>query len=186
MWKLYQVPDSKVLSVEYVGNYMVFENNGRKIKICSSVLAIIKKYLQCDLKSCEAGGVLIGRENLSNNNLIIEFATEPMPRDTRHRNRFYRKDKGHISFYKNLYEESERVYAYIGEWHTHPEPIPSYSILDFANWQEIGRGSSSNDTQIHLIAGYEGLRLWGFSILSQKVTELTTFMWNEVIFDEEI
>ena len=159
---------------------MVFESNNKKIKICSSVLHIIKKYLQNDIKSCEAGGVLIGRENLSNSNLIIEFATEPMPADKRGRYEFNRKDKGHICFYKKLYEENNRVYAYIGEWHTHPEAIPSYSIIDFANWKKIGKNASGNYAQIHLIAGYEGLRLWQFSSSTQKTIELVTIMWNEL------
>ena len=73
---------------------MVFDNEDRQIKICINVLDVIKKYLQYDKRDSEAGGVLVGRENISNNNLIIEFATEPMPNDKRSRNKFYRKDIG--------------------------------------------------------------------------------------------
>lgn len=163
---------------------MVFENNGRKIKICNNVLDIIKKYIQYDRESCEAGGVLIGRENISDNNLIVEYVTEPMSGDKKSRKRFYRKDNGHIYFYKQMYEENKGIYAYVGEWHTHPEAIPLYSILDFENWKKIGRDSGHNSAHIHLIAGYEALRLWEFSENRKETTDLITIRWNEVTLDE--
>lgn len=164
---------------------MVFEYEDRQIKICNSVLYNIKRYLQCDIKSCEAGGVLIGRENISNNNLIIEFATEPMPGDTRSRNRFYRNDKGHTNFYQKLYKEYQGIYVYVGEWHTHPEAIPSYSIIDLINWKKIRIDAGHNRPQYHLIAGYDALRLWEFSSITRKVSKLVTIEWGEVMYNEK-
>lgn len=160
---------------------MVFEYQDRQIKICDSVLYNIKKYLQYDRKSCEAGGVLIGRENISNNNLIIEFATEPMRGDKRSRNRFYRNDRGHIDFYQKLYNEYKGIYVYVGEWHTHPEAIPSYSVIDSINWKRIGSDATHDTSQFHLIAGYDALRLWKFSSITQKVNRLATIEWDEAM-----
>ena len=167
-----------------VGLNMVFENQGRQIKICNSVLVIIKRHLQCDNKAYEAGGLLIGRENISNNNLILDYATEPLPGDKRSRHRFIRRDINHINFYKNLYKTHSGVYRYIGEWHTHPEACPSYSSMDLCNWKKIGK-DSCDGTQIHMIAGYDFLRLWTYSYCHKTVSELITIKWEQLIKHEE-
>ena len=78
--------------VNFVEKNMVVENDDRKIKICNSILQIMYKYIQIVRKSCEAGGILIGRENSGNSNLIIEYVTEPMASDKRSRCRFSIKD----------------------------------------------------------------------------------------------
>ena len=117
-------------NVNFVEKSMVIEYGDRKIKFCNNILQVIQKYVQSERKSYEAGGILIGRENCGNSNLIIEFITEPMTADQRSRSRFLRKDKRHLDFFKKLYEENEGVYGYMGEWHTHPENIPQYSFID--------------------------------------------------------
>ena len=61
--------------VNFVEKNMVVEHDDRKIKICNSILQIMYKYIQIVRKSCEAGGILIGRENSGNSNLIIEYVT---------------------------------------------------------------------------------------------------------------
>ena len=85
--------------VNFVEKNMVIEYGDKKIKFCNNILQVIQKYVQSERKSCEAGGILIGRENCGNSNLIIEFITEPMTADQRSRNRFLRKDKRHLNFF---------------------------------------------------------------------------------------
>lgn len=140
-------------------NGIVFISGGRKVKLCNSVIALIKKYRQLNAEDAEAGGVLIARENREGNTLVIEYATEPMVEDQRNRYRFYRKDQGHLDFYKKVYSENQGVYAYIGEWHTHPEQIPHYSIIDIKNWKRISKQSNMMP-QFHLIAGISAFRIW--------------------------
>jgi len=158
---------------------MVFDYDKRQIKICDNVLDVIKKYRQYDRKSSEAGGVLVGRENISNNNLIIEFATEPLPNDKRSRSRFCRKDNGHTVFYQNMYRSNCGIYVYIGEWHTHPEAYPSYSFHDLSNWGRIGKNAGCASAQLHMIAGYSALRMWKFSYSSRSISDVITLCWNE-------
>ena len=67
--------------------------NGRSIKISDEVLELFNRYRQLKKNDCEAGGILIGRENIDSGNLIIEYATEPYKRDKRTRYSFIRKDK---------------------------------------------------------------------------------------------
>ena len=78
-----------------------------KIKICQSLICIFLKYIQKDSFSKEAGGILIGKENKSNENIIINHISIPMPEDERQNDRFIRKDKNHIELFKMLYEKSE-------------------------------------------------------------------------------
>ena len=45
---------------------MVIEYGDRKIKFCNNTFQVMQKYVQSEQKSCEAGGILIGRENSGN------------------------------------------------------------------------------------------------------------------------
>ena len=62
-------------------NDMVINDGSRKIKLCHNVLNIMYKYIQQGALSKEAGGILIGKENMSNSNLIINKMTTPMDQD---------------------------------------------------------------------------------------------------------
>ena len=89
--------------------------------------------------------------------------TAPMPKDKRSRYRFVRKDKEHLNFFNEQYELSDGTIRYIGEWHTHPEDIPSYSSIDLKNWKEISGKSNVEDIYYHLIAGRTGLGVWMYT-----------------------
>lgn len=163
---------------------MVIENNDRKIKFCDNTLKIMKKYIQAGHKSFEAGGILIGRENCGNSNLIIEFVTEPMPSDRRSRCRYLRKDTGHIQFFEKLYAENNGIYGYIGEWHTHPENIPHYSFIDFNNWKKIGKEMKS-DFQYHVIVGIQEVGIWEYSVLTKRITKIGSIDWMRIFEEDE-
>ena len=46
-------------------------SNNIEIKICSSVFQVMRKYIQLGTGSLEAGGILIGKENISDDNEYI-------------------------------------------------------------------------------------------------------------------
>ena len=48
----------------------------------------MRKYIQLGAGSLEAGGILIGKENISDDNIIIRYITEPYADDKRRYNRF--------------------------------------------------------------------------------------------------
>lgn len=158
---------------------MIIILQDRKIKICDEVIKLIKPYIQHKSDN-ESGGILIGRENLSNENLIIEFATEPKPKDKCGRSFFKRRDKFHIEYYNNLYKESKGTYRYIGEWHTHPELIPNYSSIDKKNWNMIGRQAKNQKNQIHLIVGQDAIRFWEYCANSKTANLIATICWSEI------
>ena len=164
---------------------MVLFTEGRTIKICDAVVSTLFKYRQIDSSDCEAGGVLIGRENLDNGNLIIEYATVPMKDDRMTRTRFFREDRGHIDYYNELFEHYGGVYLYVGEWHTHPEDYPRYSIIDLTNWKRISKTLPKNVKQLHIIVGNKALRVWEFSSRFCKAKEIATYDWRDEIDDRK-
>lgn len=151
-----------------------------KIKICHEVLTIMKEYIQKGLFSFEAGGILIGKENKSNNNLIINYVTMPMPKDIQRYKRFFRIDKGHIEVFNDLFNESSGTLRYIGEWHTHPEAIPNFSNIDFDNWGKINDKSPNVINHYHIIIGYEAMRIWIFYGDQKNIQLLDTIFWKDV------
>ena len=57
--------------------------NEKKIKLCQNVIDTMLKYIQKGFFSKEAGGILMGKENKSNENIIINHITVPMSEDKR-------------------------------------------------------------------------------------------------------
>lgn len=163
---------------------MVIEYDNRKIKFCDNILQIMQKHIQVARKCSEAGGILIGRENCGNSNLIIEFITEPMPLDKRSRYRFLRKDTGHLDFFEKLYEENAGVYGYMGEWHTHPENVPQYSSIDSDNWRKIGKEIKGR-TQYHVIAGIQEMGIWEYNADTNKITQIDSIDWKRILKENE-
>lgn len=157
---------------------IIVHSNGFKIKISNSVLRVIAKYVQRKGESVESGGILIGKENISNNNLIINKLTVPQPKDKQSINNFYRQDPGHILFFDNIYRKSNGIYRYIGEWHTHYEAVPCYSELDCASWMNICDISENDVSYYHMIIGYKSIRIW--KILNGKVELLKTIQWESL------
>ncbi|MEZ7820842.1 MAG: Mov34/MPN/PAD-1 family protein, partial [Patescibacteria group bacterium] len=96
-------------------------SNNIEIKICSSVFQVMRKYIQLGSGSLEAGGILIGKENISDDNIIIRYITEPYASDKRRYNRFIRKDNKHIDIFNEVFNLSNEIYCYVGDWHTHDE-----------------------------------------------------------------
>lgn len=162
---------------------MVVENGERKIKFCDDIVFTMQKYIQFDKKACEAGGILIGRENIGNKNLIIDFITEPMRSDRRGRYRYSRKDKGHLQFYQEVYEKNKGIYAYIGEWHTHPENVPEPSSIDTNNWRKIGN-EMKGGFQYHLIIGMQEVGVWENNANIKIIRKLDSIKWKRINLEE--
>lgn len=165
---------------------MKFKLNNVEIKICSSVLEVMERYIQYGVKSLEAGGVLIGKENISNNNIIIKYITEPYVGDKRKYSRFIRKDKKHIDIFKEIYKSSNGIYRYIGEWHTHNEGVPNYSYMDLKNWRKITKESPESTENYHIIVGSKAIRIWKLTKSLKNPVLIETIYWKDVMgFDEE-
>lgn len=161
-------------------NDMVINDGSRNIKLCHNVLNVMYKYIQQGALSKEAGGILIGKENISNSNLIINNITSPMAQDNRCYNRFIRRDSCHISYFNTLYKKNKETLRYIGEWHTHPEAEPIYSSLDLKNWKRICRGSDYENSYYHIIVGFEVVRMWKIEHTGKNLKLVESFLWRDI------
>jgi len=139
---------------------MIFSDRNRRIEIENGLIQRMQQYRQMNALSPEAGGVIFGRELIDTDNLIINNMTEPYEHDKRSRFSFRRKDTGHIEYYKRIYDESGGIIKYVGEWHTHPEKIPKYSILDKREWMKILKEKPAIPPLYFIIIGIEVWRIW--------------------------
>lgn len=157
---------------------MVISDDVIQIKIPDEIIDIFYEHIQWTKRHCESGGIIIGRENLNDDNIILEKVTKPMKRDYRSPIKYIRKDKGHIDFYKTLYNNSHGIYAYFGEWHTHPQDKPLYSLVDLTTWRKISKESPKR-MQYHIIVGRKYITFWKMEknkYLPKLIKEVT---WNE-------
>lgn len=146
---------------------------GKKVKIDGNVVILLNSYRQLGIMTPEAGGILIGRENIDTGNIIIEYATEPYGDDERNRYLFFRKDKNHLQIFNNLYRDNKGIYAYIGEWHTHPEDYPNYSSKDIINWKKIAKSNEHEDrSYFHIIVGNKVMRIWEYRLGYNKAKNI--------------
>lgn len=142
---------------------------GKTLLIKGNVVNKINKYKQLESKDLEAGGILIGQILIKNDNYIIDEVTTPMPKDTRTRHRFKRKSQGHQGYYNDLFHKNDGRYFYLGEWHTHPEKVPSPSFLDKCNWKRLSSLDFENEHLFFIILGTIELKVWSIAKYNGKI-----------------
>ena len=107
-------------------------DSGQRLIFSPAVLTHLNKYRQTRWWQREAGGQLFARFALPD--IQVEEATGPRQSDSRTRNS-YRPDR--------LAEQHEITIRYanglhfIGDWHTHPEPIPTPSRQDAESMRDL-------------------------------------------------
>lgn len=158
---------------------IIAESQNKKIKICDQILKEIYSHIQLHIYDPEKGGIIVGRENLNNENIILEYISKPFEDDICTRTRYIRKDKRHLEYFAALHNENNGVYAYCGEWHTHPEDIPHYSILDLKNWKRISK-EDPKEIQYHMIAGRKAFGMWKMQKGNNYPIEICGVKWNEI------
>lgn len=104
------------------------------------MLSTLDKYRQDSRKKKEAGGILLGK--VYDDRIVIEKASCPNTSDKRGLFFFIRSQNKAQQIVENEFYASDNKRIYLGEWHTHPEDIPSPSIIDE---QMIKRQFSVND-----------------------------------------
>ncbi|PRR70132.1 Mov34/MPN/PAD-1 family protein [Clostridium thermopalmarium] len=137
------------------------KSDGGKIKIDVYALQKIMKYLQDDQEKCEAGGVLLGRYIIDSSDIVVDDITTPMKNDTRQRCFFLKQKKYHQKVVTEKWIKSKGTCNYLGEWHTHPEPIPTPSYIDISEWKRLLKENKFDSQYLYfIIAGTEKLRIW--------------------------
>jgi integrative and conjugative element protein (TIGR02256 family) len=137
------------------------KSDGGKLEISLLAMSRMLKFRQDSCWKREAGGVLMGRYIRDCLDVVIDDITAPMHGDRRGRFNFFRDHARHQRAINQAWHESEGTTHYLGEWHTHPEKIPTPSPTDQTNWnQHLKRDIFSSDTLFFIIVGTEFIRIW--------------------------
>lgn len=99
------------------------------------VLRVFKNYRQRFFWQPEGGGILLGRRR--GKHLEVTFATEPGLKDRRSAFSFVREADGHAELAEQAWRQGEKQIDYLGEWHTHPQRVPTPSFIDRQEWGKL-------------------------------------------------
>ena len=133
---------------------------GGRFQIGPSAVQTIQRYAQNDLVKHESGGVLLGRHIIATCDIIVDHVTTPLPGDRHSRFRFFRARREHQEAIDDAWRESDGTCTYLGEWHTHPEPVPLPSAVDRLDWQRKLMFDEFSNVIFFVIAGTVALRVW--------------------------
>lgn len=107
---------------------MMYNYGNKSVVFTEEVIHLFEKYKQIGKKQHESGGILLGK--IYNNLIIIDQISEPSKEDKSGRFHFFRNVKKAQKITEQAWIESNGERIYLGEWHTHPEDIPTPSSDD--------------------------------------------------------
>lgn len=138
-------------------------NPDQRLIIVEHAVQQMVAYKQQHWWSREAGGILMGRHLLDSRDVVVDEVSTPQKSDRRSRFSFFRSSRHERIAYQR-WEELERTSAYLGLWHTHPEPDPNPSSVDRRDWQQAVSGDTfEGDCLFFPIIGTERIRVWCLS-----------------------
>jgi integrative and conjugative element protein (TIGR02256 family) len=134
--------------------------DGTRLEVSVAVWIIMEAFIQHASSATEAGGVLLGRHLRDGSAIVVDTVTTPMPGDRRARTWFHRAQRRHQAAIDAAWADSEGTCTYLGEWHTHPEPMPSPSSVDWADWRRRLRHDRYTEPIFFIIVGTTVTRAW--------------------------
>lgn len=126
-------------------------SDGTIISIENHVLCLLRSYTQEHPCDKEAGGILIAKQLSNQSHYIVSAASTPTEWDKRSRCSFVRSIKGAQPFINERWKMSNGMENYFGEWHTHPEHVPTPSETDKALIKQIIEDKTSPYSKVLLI-----------------------------------
>jgi integrative and conjugative element protein (TIGR02256 family) len=107
----------------------------------------------------ETGGVIAGRGNFLDNNLVLTDASLPGPNAIRKRHFFQRDHLFCQKFLDDVAADSNGERDYLGEWHKHFEIDPKPSATDLGTLTRIARNANYHvSVPLMLIIGISNLK----------------------------
>jgi integrative and conjugative element protein (TIGR02256 family) len=132
-----------------------------KLKVGAPALAKMRRYIQSLPYQAEAGGLLLGRYIIDSSDIVVDLVTVPMRGDVRNRYSYLRRSRMHQILMEKAWTESKGTCTYLGEWHTHPESIPTPSSVDRHNWHcRLYEDTYEGESLFFLILGIDELVAW--------------------------
>jgi integrative and conjugative element protein (TIGR02256 family) len=134
--------------------------NNRYFEISVAAWLVMEHFQQHDSCTAEAGGVILGRHLRDGSAIIADEVTTPQRGDRRSRIRFHRAQRWHQEMIDRAWQMSAGTCTYLGEWHTHPEPIPTPSVVDWADWKRRLSTDQFTEPLFFVIVGTKQTRVW--------------------------
>ena len=139
-------------------NY-VFRSKQLTLHVSKKVINVWENCRQTRKNNTEKFGVMIGYQTDGDDEYWIELVTTPFSNDRSTRLSFLLQDKNHQNIVNTEFMESGGTSIYLGTWHTHPENIPSPSVVDRKDW--ISCIKRNPDRQLFfVIVGIKELRVY--------------------------
>ena len=104
------------------------------VVILPEVVDTLLSYRQLMVSTPESAGVVIGERR--GKHCIIRTVSLPSTEDVRTRFSVNRIGVAHQDKVNSAFQESNGLWQYLGEWHTHPEEVPSPSTIDYKSWHK--------------------------------------------------
>jgi integrative and conjugative element protein (TIGR02256 family) len=121
-------------------------SGGAGITIASSALSLFERFRQRRVWQREAGGQLFAQ--FSGPETIIVDATAPGRTDRRWRTAFEPNPRAQR---EEIRQRFEAGLHFVGDWHSHPEPVPSPSRLDLESMRNCFQKSKHDLKALVLI-----------------------------------
>ena len=134
--------------------------DGTRLEVSIAAWSIMEGFIQHASDATEAGGVLLGRHLLGGSAIVVDAVTTPMAGDRRSRTRFHRAQRRHQAAIDAAWAASEGTCTYVGEWHTHPEPVPTPSAVDWSDWHRRLNQDRYTEPLFFIILGTTATRAW--------------------------
>ncbi|WP_158629217.1 MULTISPECIES: Mov34/MPN/PAD-1 family protein [unclassified Corallococcus] len=131
------------------------------MKLSPVALSQMNSFRQTRLWHREAGGVLLGRYIMGCRDVVVDEVTIPMTGDWRLPFSFRRSRSRHQQVINARWAVSRGTCQYLGEWHTHPEPIPNPSSIDIADWRRrLRMDRFDGNSLLFIVVGIREVRVW--------------------------
>jgi integrative and conjugative element protein (TIGR02256 family) len=146
------------------------DGSGRYVLIEEHVWEFLFSHAQTKSNTTEAGGILLGHR--AGDHIHVISATGPLSNDKRTRLSFDRLDTGHQKAAHHAWASSGGTVDYVGDWHTHPQSIPTPSTKDYVEWKKLKKALPSS--HLFAIVGSSGNSFWlGCGANLQEILPLT-------------
>jgi integrative and conjugative element protein (TIGR02256 family) len=147
--------------------------DGTVLLINAVALGIMRGFRQTRRRDAEAGGILLGRHLLGVPHVVVDEVTMPSKDDARRFTFFRRSHATHQQIIDARWAASGGTCQYLGEWHTHPEPVPHASSVDMADWRRrLREDVFDGDSLLFVIVGTDAIRVWEGARANKLLTPL--------------
>nr|MBA5584850.1 ribosomal-processing cysteine protease Prp [Anaerobacillus isosaccharinicus] len=107
---------------------MIYKFGYSQVVFTKEVVKTFVSYKQIKKNQHESGGILLGK--VYKDLVLVDTVSEPSREDKSGRYYFFRNVKKAQKIIEDAWNNSQGERIYLGEWHTHPEAMPTPSIDD--------------------------------------------------------